>query len=88
MLLSQRALFDIPEHICYLNAAAVGPLPRAVKQAGELGVARKAQPWAKWPHRTIRGFGHRCGSIVATYPLLVRAVYTWQLPWSSGRRLP
>jgi selenocysteine lyase/cysteine desulfurase len=46
MLPSQRALFDIPEHICYLNAAAVGPLPRAVKQAGELGVARKAQPWA------------------------------------------
>jgi len=46
MLPSQRALFDMPEHICYLNAAAVGPLPLAVKQAGELGVARKAQPWA------------------------------------------
>ena len=26
------------------DAAAVGPLPRAVKAAGELGVARKAQP--------------------------------------------
>ena len=46
MLPSQRALFDIPEHVCYLNAAAVGPLPRAVKAAGEVGVARKAQPWA------------------------------------------
>ncbi len=46
MLPSQRALFDIPEHICYLTAASVGPLPRAVKAAGEIGVARKAQPWA------------------------------------------
>ena len=49
MLPSQRALFDIPEHVCYLNAAAVGPLPRAVKAAGEIGVARKAQPWAIEP---------------------------------------
>lgn len=46
MLPSQRALFDIPEHICYLTAASVGPLPLAVKAAGEIGVARKAQPWA------------------------------------------
>jgi selenocysteine lyase/cysteine desulfurase len=56
MLLSQRALFDIPEHICYLNAAAVGPLPRAVKQAGELGVARKAQPWAIEPGNAQKQF--------------------------------
>ena len=46
MLASQRALFDIPEHVCYLNAAAVGPLPRAAKEAGLRGVERKAQPWA------------------------------------------
>ncbi len=46
MLPSQRALFEIPEHVCYLNAASVGPLPRAVREAGERGVARKAQPWA------------------------------------------
>ena len=46
MLPSQRALFDIPQNVCYLNAAAVGPLPRAVKQAGERGAASKAQPWA------------------------------------------
>ena len=56
MLASQRALFDIPEHICYLNAAAVGPLPRAVKQAGELGVARKAQPWAIEPGNAQKQF--------------------------------
>jgi selenocysteine lyase/cysteine desulfurase len=56
MLPSQRALFDIPEHICYLNAAAVGPLPRAVKHAGELGVARKAQPWAIEPGNAQKQF--------------------------------
>jgi selenocysteine lyase/cysteine desulfurase len=56
MLPSQRALFDIPQNICYLNAAAVGPLPRAVKQAGELGVARKAQPWAIEPGNAQKQF--------------------------------
>jgi hypothetical protein len=34
MLPSQRALFDIPREICYLNAAAFGPLPHAVQEAG------------------------------------------------------
>src|SRR6185437_9176577 len=56
MLPSQRALFEIPEHICYLNAAAVGPLPRAVKQAGEVGVARKARPWAIEPGNAQKQF--------------------------------
>ena len=56
MLPSQRASFDIPQHVCYLNAAAVGPLPRAVKAAGEVGVARKAQPWAIEPGNAQRQF--------------------------------
>jgi selenocysteine lyase/cysteine desulfurase len=56
MLPSQRALFDIPEHICYLTAASVGPLPRAVKAAGEIGVARKAQPWAIEPGNAQKQF--------------------------------
>jgi selenocysteine lyase/cysteine desulfurase len=56
MLPSQSALFDIPEYVCYLNAAAVGPLPRAVKAAGEVGVARKAQPWAIEPGNAQRQF--------------------------------
>jgi selenocysteine lyase/cysteine desulfurase len=56
MLPSQRALFDIPDHVCYLNAAAVGPLPRAVKAAGEIGVARKAQPWAIEPGNAPQQF--------------------------------
>jgi selenocysteine lyase/cysteine desulfurase len=45
MLTSQRALFDIPRDVCYLNAASWSPLPRAVQDAGRNGVARKGQPW-------------------------------------------
>src|SRR5262245_48525292 len=46
MLPSQRALFDIPREICYLNAASWSPLPVATQEAGRLGVARKGKPWA------------------------------------------
>jgi selenocysteine lyase/cysteine desulfurase len=45
MLPSQRALFDIPREICYLNAASWSPLPVATQEAGRAGVARKGQPW-------------------------------------------
>jgi selenocysteine lyase/cysteine desulfurase len=45
MLPSQRALFDIPRDVCFLNAAAWSPLPLAVQEAGRTGVARKGQPW-------------------------------------------
>jgi selenocysteine lyase/cysteine desulfurase len=45
MLPSQRALFDIPREICYLNAAAWSPLPLATQEAGRIGVGRKGQPW-------------------------------------------
>src|SRR5262249_13292740 len=44
MLPSQRALFDIPREICYLNAASWSPLPIATQDAGRAGVARKGQP--------------------------------------------
>src|SRR6266704_4877129 len=45
MLSSQRALFDMPREICYLNAASWSPLPLATQDAGRSGVARKGQPW-------------------------------------------
>ena len=45
MLASQRAQFDIPREVCYLNAASWSPLPRATQEAGRVGVARKGQPW-------------------------------------------
>ncbi len=41
MLPSQRALFDIPREICYLNAASFSPLPLAVQEAGRVGATRK-----------------------------------------------
>src|SRR5947199_201760 len=46
MLPSQRALFDIPREICYLNAASWSPLPIAIQEAGRVGVARKGRPWS------------------------------------------
>ncbi len=46
----QRDLFEIPEHITYLNAAAYVPLPRAVREAGEKGVLTKSNPWTMGPN--------------------------------------
>ena len=45
MLASQRALFDVPRDVAYLNAAAWSPLPLATQEAARAAVARKGQPW-------------------------------------------
>jgi selenocysteine lyase/cysteine desulfurase len=45
MLPSQRALFDMPRDVCYLNAAGWGPMPIAVQEAGRAAMNRKGQPW-------------------------------------------
>ena len=45
MLTSQRALFDLPDDICYLNAASYGPLPLATVEAAREAVTRKSRPW-------------------------------------------
>jgi selenocysteine lyase/cysteine desulfurase len=45
MLPSQRALFDIPADICYLNAASYSPLPLKTLEAASNAVARKGRPW-------------------------------------------
>lgn len=45
ILPSQRALFDIPRDVCFLNAASWSPLPFAVQKAGREGVALKGRPW-------------------------------------------
>jgi selenocysteine lyase/cysteine desulfurase len=45
MLASQRALFEIPRHICYLNAASYSPLPLRIQDAGRAAVGRKGTPW-------------------------------------------
>ncbi|KPF67978.1 hypothetical protein IP84_11600 [beta proteobacterium AAP99] len=41
----RRADFDLPEDLVYLNSAYMGPLPRAVRDAGAAALARRAQPW-------------------------------------------
>lgn len=46
MLPSQRHLFDMPREVSYLNAAAWSPLPLVSVEAGQMGAARKARPWA------------------------------------------
>jgi selenocysteine lyase/cysteine desulfurase len=45
MLPSQRALFEIPRKICYLNAASYSPLPTRTLEAGRAAVLRKGTPW-------------------------------------------
>jgi len=45
MLASQRALFEMPRSVCYLNSASYSPLPRRTLEAGRAAVARKGTPW-------------------------------------------
>lgn len=45
MLASQRALFEMPRDICYLNSASYSPLPLRTLEAGRAAVGRKATPW-------------------------------------------
>jgi selenocysteine lyase/cysteine desulfurase len=45
MLASQRALFEMPRDICYLNSASYSPLPLRTQDAGRAAVGRKGTPW-------------------------------------------
>ena len=45
MLASQRALFEMPRSVCYLNSASYSPLPLQTLDAGRAAVARKGAPW-------------------------------------------
>lgn len=49
MLPCQRALFDIPRDVAYLNAAYMTPLPKPALLAGEEGLRCKARPWGLRP---------------------------------------
>jgi selenocysteine lyase/cysteine desulfurase len=51
MIPCQRALFDMPREVAYLNCAYMSPLPRAAVAAGEAGLRRKARPWTLAPAR-------------------------------------
>jgi selenocysteine lyase/cysteine desulfurase len=41
----QRALFDIPDDVCYLNSAYMGPLPKPVHDAASNALRLRSQPW-------------------------------------------
>jgi selenocysteine lyase/cysteine desulfurase len=49
MLPSQRDLFEMPRHICYLNSASYSPLPLRTQEAGRAAVGRKGTPWTLEP---------------------------------------
>ena len=58
-LACQRHLFELPDDVSYLDAAAWSPLPRQVRSAGEAGLLTKSRPWAHsrdddavWAERT------------------------------------
>lgn len=44
-LLDQRALFDLPEEVTYLNCAYISPQLKSVSQAGRLALEAKQHPW-------------------------------------------
>ena len=46
-LACQRALFELPEAVSYLDAAAWAPLPLPVREAAAWGMRAKTQPWLK-----------------------------------------
>lgn len=49
LLPSQRALFDIPADVAYLNSAYMGPMPKVAVAAGERGMRAKLNPWTIAP---------------------------------------
>ena len=49
LLPCQRALFEIPDEIAYLNCAYMSPILRSTREAGQAGIGRKSQPWQIHP---------------------------------------
>lgn len=45
LISNQRSLFDIPDHIAYLNCAYMSPLLKSAATAGGEAIASKKQPW-------------------------------------------
>ncbi|MBV9812592.1 MAG: aminotransferase class V-fold PLP-dependent enzyme [Acetobacteraceae bacterium] len=48
-LACQRHLFELPDHVAYLDGAAWSPVPLPVRQAGEAGMLAKSEPWRRSP---------------------------------------
>ena len=49
MIANQKHLFNIPDHITYLNCAYMSPQMRCVSEAGHQGVMFKESPWQVYP---------------------------------------
>jgi hypothetical protein len=64
---SQRHLFDIPDHVAFLNCAYLSPLPRASVSAGEQGLRRK--PIFSLPARPCRRAAEKRDELAA-FPLI------------------
>jgi selenocysteine lyase/cysteine desulfurase len=96
MLPSQRALFDLPREICYLNAAGWSPLPLAVQEAGRAGVARKGRPWELAPDFAAAQHGRAraaAARLINADPDDVASSRRWDTAWPpparrSGRSPP
>jgi selenocysteine lyase/cysteine desulfurase len=51
MLPDQRALFDIPEDVVYINCAYLSPNLKAQREIGRWAIERKVHPWTiEWRH--------------------------------------
>lgn len=51
MLPDQRALFDIPDDVTYINCAYLSPNLKAQREMGHWAVDRKVHPWTiEWKH--------------------------------------
>jgi hypothetical protein len=74
-----------PERKCARSHPRHGPRRTTARKyhSGKWRLSRRAHPWAKRPDKTSRGHGLLFDSLVATWSLLVRAVYTRHPPRGS-----
>ncbi|QDO96756.1 aminotransferase class V-fold PLP-dependent enzyme [Ferrovibrio terrae] len=80
LLPSQRAQFDIPADVAYLNSAYMGPMPTVAVAAGERGMRAKLNPWTIAPvdffteSETVRGLFAKLVNATADDVALVPSV--------------
>ena len=96
---SQRALFDMPRDVAYLNCAYMSPLLREVREAGQRALARKSEPWTITPPDFFRDaadartlFAALIGSAASDIAIVPSvsygmAVATANLPLRPGQRV-
>lgn len=99
MIPSQRALFDLPREVAYLNCAYIGPMLTEAVEAGREALARKARPWSIRPRdfhdeteRTRPLFARLIGADAEGVALVPSASYAiataaQNLPLGPGRTI-